>query len=108
MADVGDKRLQIPQVKFGLHHHFAAEIQHRHRGPVEGQYHNGHNGNDPQPHVQAGLHQLLAGAIEFFALMIAPDKGLYHPDGHQIFLQNVVKAVDFLLHGLKEPGAHLH
>ena len=40
--------------------------------------------------------------------MILPDKGLDHPDGHQIFLQGVVQVVNPGLHGFKQLGAQHH
>ena len=108
LENIVDERLEVAQQEALGHHHLSAQVQHGHGGPVHRQHHNGHDGNDLHAHVQPGHHQLVVGALEFFPLVVLPDEGLDHPDGHQVLLQCVVQAVDLGLHHLKELGADLH
>ncbi len=108
MSDVVNKGLQVAQKELPHHDHLAAVPEDQDGGGVHAQHHYRHDGYDLHAHVEKGVPQLVGDDAELFLFIVLPDKGFYHPDTHQVFLELGVDGVDFLLDDAEQPGAHLH
>ena len=85
----------------------AAEKQDQHAAHPHNAHGNGAGQGKQSPCAQLGLAQVIGGLVKPFGLIPAPNVGLHHPAGHQIFPDGLVHAVHHLQHPF-EPGlAHL-
>ena len=108
LEDIGDKGGEVADEHAAGHHSGAAQVEHGGGGAVEGDHHDGHHGDDSHIHIDGGLGQVVVGFFKFGLLVARPDKGLHHPDPHQILLHGAVQGVDAGLKDLEKVVAHTH
>ena len=102
LQHIAQKAGQAAHRQAALQDHVASEPEDGHHRGVHGQLegrqveHGGAEGG------QADAHQLGVDLLEFFFLVVAPDKGFHRPDGGQAFLHHRVQVI----HSLLQPGVH--